>query len=142
MKNKLLYSVTFFIVILGVFLFYLYNFKAIPQMKTNNLQNAIILNLQTKEKINLSKKETRYLAERLGDNIPRNNETSYWKDFENSNRKEPKYKISFYDGEKAQYIYNVSLDNPRYASIESGTVYFWQSKEYPLTDFEFEKLID
>lgn len=143
-RKRILHLAVFVIITNVIFLTYLYKFRAIPAISNQNVMSAKVVHLESGNEKVLKKAVAQELADRLSDPIPKSGESEYWshfQDVEDSGRAE--YLVDFYDEKgRLRYSYEISLDDPKYAKQLIGQAMFWQKKLHPISDYDFEEILN
>lgn len=143
-KRSILLTVSTIILLLIGGLLYVYNFKAIPNMDTNEIEYAVVTDKKSNDQIRLEKEKAQVFAKELSRELPKT-DNYYWDTLNQIEAEKDEnliYNITFFDSnEKDKYTYDFNLEEPRYAKLIKGKVSFWEENKFPISDFSFEELL-
>ncbi|NIK12575.1 hypothetical protein [Alkalibacillus almallahensis] len=92
----------------------------------------------------LTKSQSRRVAEQISQEIPKRPSNPYWNYFKYRVSNNYTHQLELFDQDgKLLYRYQINLEQKaRFAVLEEGSVNFWEENPFPLTDFRFKEILN
>ncbi|MDQ0160791.1 hypothetical protein J2S77_002798 [Alkalibacillus salilacus] len=132
------------VILLILCTWYLFTYRPIPNIETNQINSGSVYNYEEDASKELTKSQSRRVAEQISQEIPKRPSNPYWNYFEYRASNNYTHQLELFDQDgKLVYRYQINLEEKaRFAVLEEGSVNFWEENPFPLTDFRFKEILD